>query len=298
MSHENREQLKDGEFYYTINGIKHWVKIKGSDNHTTPILIVHGGPGGDNYSFEKTIGPKLEEFATIVYYEQRGCGRSEAPKDPNDYLISTLINDLEVLRDSLGIQKMILLGYSFGAELSLRYGLNHPNRVEKLILSSPTELSASNMLVQIQGFHSIGDSILKSGIERILKDTITIEEKFFKVWNSCTVDIVDKFLFVNSENAKKNRQLWDESNLTNTGLLAKVYFENARGDLIEKTSGLKIPTLMICGIYDKNGGLHTGLLLKQVLPINTIKLYENSAHFPEMEEPVRFAGDVKNFVTE
>ncbi len=297
-SHENIEQLKDGECYYTINGIKHWVKIKGSDNHTTPVVIVHGGPGGNNYSFERTIGPKLEEFATIVYYEQRGCGRSEAPKDPNDYLIPTLLSDLEVLRDSLGIQKMILLGYSFGAELSLWYALNHPNRVEKLILSSPAELSTSNMLVQIQGFYSIGDSIIKSGIERILKDTITIEKKFFKVWNSCPVDIVDKFLFVKSENAKKNRQLWDESNLTNTGLMAKVYFENKRSDLIEKVSGLKIPTLMICGIYDKNGGLHTGFLLKQVLPINTVKLYENSAHFPDMEEPVRFAGDVKKFIIE
>src|SRR5690606_19068394 len=100
---ESSAELTDGESFYTINGIKHWVKIKGSANETIPIIIVHGGPGGNNYSFERTIGPKLEEFATIVYYEQRGCGRSDAPKDPNDYSIPTLINDLNVLRDSLGI---------------------------------------------------------------------------------------------------------------------------------------------------------------------------------------------------
>lgn len=289
-------QLKDGEVYLSINGLKHWVKVKGSANNTIPIFIVHGGPGGNNYSFERTIGPKLEAFATIIYYEQRGSGRSEAPKDQKDYALPTLINDLEVLRDSLGIQKMNLLGYSFGAELSLRYALVHPDRVEKLILSSPAELSIANMLVQIQGFYTIGDSIMKNSIGNILKDTIPVQQKLSNIWNASNTEMVDKFLFLNPENAKKNRQLWKESKLTNTGLMAKVYMENAKGDLVEKTTGLQIPTLLICGIYDKNGGLHTGISLKQVLPNSILKLYENSAHFPDIEETERFAADVKNFI--
>src|SRR5690606_39352037 len=56
---------------------------------------------------------------------------------------------------------------------------------------------------------------------------------------------------------------------------SKVYMDNAKGDLIEKTTGLKIPTLMVCGIYDKNGGFHTGILLQQSLPVCTLKLYED-----------------------
>src|SRR5690606_41248998 len=79
---------------------------------------------------------------------------------------------------------------------------------------------------------------------------------------------------------------------------SKVYMDNAKGDLIEKTTGLKIPTLMVCGIYDKNGGFHTGILLQQSLPVCTLKLYDNSAHFPDMEEPARFAADVKEFIAE
>ena len=289
-------ELKDGEVYLNINGLKHWVKIKGSANNTTPIFIVHGGPGGNNYSFERTIGPKLEAFATIIYYEQRGSGRSEAPKDQKDYALPTLINDLDVLRDSLGIQKMNLLGYSFGAELSLRYAVVHPDRVEKLILSSPAELSTANMLVQIQGFYAIADSIMKNSIENILKDTIPVQQKLSNIWNASNTEMVDKFLFLNLENAKKNRQLWKESNLTNTGLMAKVYMENAKGDLVEKAAGLQTPCLLICGIYDKNGGFHTGTSLKQVLPNSILKLYENSAHFPDIEETERFAADVKNFI--
>ena len=113
--------------------INHWVKIKGLENKTIPIIILHGGPGGNNYVFERTIGPLLEEFATIVYYEQRGCGRSYAAKDTNDYMMLTLINDLDELIETLGVEKVSLLGYSFGAELALRFTKQHPEKVNKLI---------------------------------------------------------------------------------------------------------------------------------------------------------------------
>ncbi|MBF8965215.1 alpha/beta hydrolase [Pontibacter sp. FD36] len=292
---ESSVQTNDGEQYYTLNGIKHWVKVKGSQNSTTPIIVVHGGPGGNHYNFERTIGPKIESFATVVYYEQRGSGRSEAPQDPNDYLLPTLISDLDQLRVALGVQKMTLLGYSFGAELALRYAIAHPERVEKLILSSPAELSKSNMLVQIQGFYAIGDSTLKAGIEQILKDTTSIEDKYGKVWNLSSSEVVDRFLFQNPELAQKNRQLWQESKLKNTGLMAKVYIKNNKADLVEKATGVQASTLIISGVHDKNGGLHTGLALKQVLPNSFIKLYENSAHFPDMEEEDRFASDVRIF---
>ena len=152
------------------------------------------------------------------------------------------------------------------------------------------------MLVQIQGFYSLGDSTIKSGIEKILKDTTDLDDKYGRVWNLGSSDLVDRFLFLNPEHAKRNRELWEESKRVNTGLMAKVYIENNKGDLVAKAAGLSIPTLIISGVYDKNGGLHTGLSLKQVLPNSTIKLYENSAHFPDIEEPDRFSGDVKRFV--
>jgi len=288
---------QNGERYYTINGIRHWVKIAGIEHNTTPIVIVHGGPGGNNYTFERTAGPKLEEFATVIYYEQRGCGRSDAPQDQSDYTIPTLISDLDVLRDSLGAEKITLLGYSFGAELSLRYALAHPDNVERLILSAPAELSKANMLVQIQGFYAIGDSTLRTGIEKVLEDTTPLQTKYNKVWNMSSSAIVDKFLFYNPENAQVNRNYWQESKLKNTGLMAKVYLQNNKADLVQNATGLQTSTLLISGVYDKNGGLHTGLALKEVLPNSKINLYQKSAHFPDIEETERFAADVKAFVT-
>jgi proline iminopeptidase len=49
--------LKNGEYRVMINGISHWIKVEGQENNTIPLFIIHGGPGGNLYAFERTIGP-------------------------------------------------------------------------------------------------------------------------------------------------------------------------------------------------------------------------------------------------
>jgi len=65
----------------------------------------------------------------VVYYEQRGCGRSASPKDPRAYSLSLLVADLDELRDALGLERIVPLGCSFGAEPAAEYALAHPIRV-------------------------------------------------------------------------------------------------------------------------------------------------------------------------
>jgi pimeloyl-ACP methyl ester carboxylesterase len=66
---------------------------------------------------------RLEQFRTIIYYEQRGCGRSEAPADPDAYSLHLLVADLEALCQAWGQERIIALGYSFGGEVALEYAL-------------------------------------------------------------------------------------------------------------------------------------------------------------------------------
>ena len=48
--------LTDGEYHATLDGVDHWYRVAGAAHHTTPLVIVHGGPGGNVYNFERTIG--------------------------------------------------------------------------------------------------------------------------------------------------------------------------------------------------------------------------------------------------
>jgi len=113
------KSLIDREYKVKLNGITHWIKVAGSKNNTIPLVILHGGPGGNHYVFERTIGPLLSNSRTVIYYEQRGCGRSEKPSDDTKYSIDLLIEYFKSLRKWLEVKKVDLLGYSFGGELAL-----------------------------------------------------------------------------------------------------------------------------------------------------------------------------------
>ncbi len=130
--------LTDGENKIEVNGVAHWMRIARAEHATIPLVIVHGGPGGHVYNFERTIGPQLEAFTTVIYYEQRGCGRSDQPLDPYTYSIDMLVSDLDELRQALGLERINLLGFAFGGELALEYALVYPEYVERLIVQSPS----------------------------------------------------------------------------------------------------------------------------------------------------------------
>ena len=195
---------------------------------------------------------------------------------------------------------MNLLGFSFGAELSLRYTEEHREFVNKLILSSPAEISTSTILVQIQGFYSVANKAFRVEIEKILMENISIMSKWLKIYGKTDNSFFDRFSFVNSDAAILNRQLWNESNLPHEGTphFQNVIFKNSKGDLLEVVNGLETDCLIISGIHDKNGGLHYGLYLNEIMPNSELKIYKQSAHFPDIDESEKYAKDVKSFISD
>lgn len=174
--------LQDGVHYLEINGILRWCKVAGITHNTVPLIIVHGGPGGNHYVFERTLGLRLEGNMTVVYYEQRGCGRSEAPQDDGAYSINTLVEDLEELRKQLNVEKVNLLGYSFGGQLCLEYALKYLKKVAKMVLQAPLLDDFNDMYtVQIEGFLQITKGEMKEQISKISKSKIPLKERYHQV---------------------------------------------------------------------------------------------------------------------
>lgn len=290
--------LENGENYITVNGIQHWYKIGGVQQHTIPIVIVHGGPGGNHYVFERTIGPKLEEFATIIYYEQRGCGRSSAPSYPTAYSIPLLIDDLEQLRKALHIPTFHLLGYSFGGQLCLEYALAYPNRVATLLLQAPSTGNYEDMYrMQLAAFERIATGEIKEKIQHIQELPLPLKEKYDMIWTVIDTETVDRFLFQNIGYAQRNRALWEESGLQNTGLMAKALFRSRLPiPLKERVSSLTVPALFLVGKHDRNTGVFMSEQLATRIQNASMKIFENSAHFPDIEETEAYANEVQRFL--
>jgi proline iminopeptidase len=99
------------------------------------VVFLHGGPGGTmNNGWEML---PLAKGRTVILYDQRGGGRSELVSDPKLLTAQHHVRDLEVLRRHFGLQRMSLLGISWGSGLAALYAAEHPERVERLLLVSP-----------------------------------------------------------------------------------------------------------------------------------------------------------------
>jgi len=120
-----------------VSGGKLFVREIG---HGRPMIVLHGGPDFD----QSYLLPELDQLADayrLIYYDQRGRGRSAQGVRPEDVTLASDVADLDAIRRHFHLHSVILLGHSWGTVLALEYALRHPERVSKLILMDPAPAS-------------------------------------------------------------------------------------------------------------------------------------------------------------
>ena len=99
-----------------------------------PVLVCHpGGPGFSSTEFGDLAA--LWEKYTLILLNPRGTGGSDRPKDARAYQLDDYVDDVEALREHLGLERILLLGYSHGGIVAQAYAAKHPGRVRKLVLA-------------------------------------------------------------------------------------------------------------------------------------------------------------------
>jgi proline iminopeptidase len=115
----------------TDDGVRLWAARSGRG---APLVLCHGGPG--LWDMFTDVTARLAGRATVIRWDQRGCGRSEPCAGP--WTSERFVADLDAVRRHFGLDRMALLGHSWGAQLALSYTLAHPGRVDTLIYVSGT----------------------------------------------------------------------------------------------------------------------------------------------------------------
>lgn len=109
-----------------------YIQDWGNPDAAHPIIFLHGGPGGQVKDKHKiTFNPKTQR---VVFFDQRGCGKSTPYGSIENNTTNKLIADISKIADSLGIKSFVLRGSSWGSALALAYALAHPNRVQAVVL--------------------------------------------------------------------------------------------------------------------------------------------------------------------
>nr|WP_321359445.1 prolyl aminopeptidase [uncultured Hyphomonas sp.] len=119
-----------------------------------PVIALHGGPGGGS-------SPEMRRFFDperyrVFLFDQRGCGRSTPHSELRENTTWDLVDDMEALRDHVGVNQWLVFGGSWGSTLSLAYGVTHPDRTLGLVLRGIFLVSKP----EVQWFYQSGASRL------------------------------------------------------------------------------------------------------------------------------------------
>ena len=109
----------------------------------TAIIVLHGGPDFD-HSYLLPELDRLSDSYRLIYYDQRGRGRSADGVKPEDVTLASDIADIEKVRQYYHLDSVVFLGHSWGTVLALEYALRYPGRVSHMILMNPAPASTDD----------------------------------------------------------------------------------------------------------------------------------------------------------
>ncbi|HYL72115.1 MAG TPA: alpha/beta fold hydrolase, partial [Candidatus Dormibacteraeota bacterium] len=118
--------LAAGEGFIQVPGGPVWYRVFGSGSNT-PLLMLHGGPGGSSCNFEP-LATLVSAHRPVVVYDQLGGGRSGRPMDRNLWTLERSLEEVAAVRHSLGLGAIHLMGSSWGAALAADYAIKTDSR--------------------------------------------------------------------------------------------------------------------------------------------------------------------------
>jgi len=242
-----------------------------------PFLALHGGPGGCRLPLEALAPLALER--RVVLFDQLGSGESSRPDDPELWTVETFVEQVQSVRDGLGLERIHLFGSSWGGMLAVEYAFTQPAGLASLILNS-TPTSAPRWAVETLRLHAD----LPPGL-----DDKQAEEEF-KRRHICRLDPEPEVLALARAQfgAQVYETMWGPNEFTVTGTLKE-------WDVIDRLGELDVPALITSGRHDEC----TPALVQPLadgIPGAEWVLFEESAHMPYLEEPQRYLEVVGAFL--
>jgi proline iminopeptidase len=292
FSHDSgNEAVKTEEGLIRVNETELYFKVMGNG---TPIVIVHGGPGLDHTYFLPQFNTLAKEHR-LIFYDQRASGRSTSLVDTNSMTMDNFVEDLEGIRKAFGIQKLNLLGHSWGGLVAMFYALKYPENLNSLVLvnSTPASVALRNASFGAMAQRtSTSDSIVQSALVRTegfrMRDPATMA-KFFR--------LLFRGSFYNPSLADSLTLTFDSSYATKSKLIQYLSRDSALTsyDLFPRLKTIHCPTLIVGSDHDMVTP-EANELLHESIPGSTLVVLKHCGHFPYVEEPGQFFGALGSFL--
>jgi proline iminopeptidase len=289
----------DGK-YITVNGAKLWVVTVGEGD---PIIFIAGGPGGAHVGL-RSFDALAEKHHQLIYFDAFGRGKSDTAKVVSEYTLERDIDDIEGLRKALHLDKITVLGHSYGGVVAQGYAIKYPNHLSHLILAD-----TFHSFVMWQENDDNSNREIKTNYPEVWKELSELREQGAVSSDAKHQDVYGRvpygFLYAYNPSKFEGRGKKAYPNSMNS----KLYYQmvGKDGDFIvgsdigtfdyrKQLKNLKMPVLIIGGRYDRVAVPWMMVKYKEYCPQAEFVIFEKSGHNPQVEEPEKEFPVINSFL--
>jgi proline iminopeptidase len=260
-----------------------------------PLIVLHGSGGSHRYFL-----PYMEALSDqyqLIFYDQRGTGLSDGSLDPAAISIDQFIEDLEALRVAFGLEKIALMGHSWGAIIALAYAVKYQTHLDHLILVDSIPVN-NKFAIEFSETYQERFQQLSADDQQELMTTCNhpAAELSPKVLAECN-QLDAQLRFYDPAKAPVDWAM-DENTLKNAvtvGYQMRISFNIMQHDIETQLPTIHVPTLIIHGDFDPIP-LKSSEYLHEQIPESQIVVVTNAGHFPFIEQPERFVEALRTFL--
>ncbi len=276
--------IRDTQIYFDIEGAG--LVPHGNQMREKPIaFLIHGGPGADHTSYKPTFST-LSEKMQLVYFDHRGQGRS-ARGDKSTYTLDQNVEDMEALRQHLGLNKIIAIGGSYGGMVALTYAIRYPQNLSHLIVIA-----------------TVPDSRFLQRAQEILHDRGTPEQIAIAqfLWNGnfeTEQQLSDYFRIMQplysitadpTPVAQPQRILSIDAINEAFGGFLRSY------NVLDQLHKITVPTLVIGARHDWICPPEFSEEIASAIPNSDLRIFEDSGHLIRLDEPEALLDAIAGFI--
>jgi L-proline amide hydrolase len=286
------------EGFIPFRGYRTWYRIVGDGEAPgkLPLLVLHGGPGA-SHDYLEPLEAMAHTGRRIIFYDQLGGGNSDHPHDPSLWTVDLFVEELHAVRKALALDRLHILGQSWGGMLGMEYALTQPSGLASLtVADSPASMvqwvnEANRLRAELP------PEVQNTLLHHEAQGTTDSEEYqdamlVFYRRHVCRLDPWPECV----TRAFKKLNLYPEVYQTMNGPSEFHVIGNLKTwDITNRLPEIGVPTLLLSGRYDEA----TPLIVETIhrcIPGAEWVLFEQSSHMPHVEETERYVQVLDQFL--
>lgn len=295
---EARSAIPDPEEagYIAVPGGRVWYRMNGVDRFSegkTPLLVIHGGPGfSHHYLLTLT---DLASDRPVILYDQLDSGNSDRPGDPANWTVDRFVAEVDAVRDALRLDRVVVLGSSWGGTVAAEYAIKQPPGLVGLVLASPL-ISTERWIADNTAYREQ----LPEEAQRVLDEHEATGTTDSPEYQEAVMEFYTRHL--------NRMDPWPEAlnrafELANMDLYTTMWGNtefNATGtlkdhDASDRLGRIEVPTLFICGEHDEA----TPAACKDfaaMVPGARVEIIPDASHTSHLEQRERFLATLRDFL--